>query len=112
MGEIKKKRVNPETLKNTLINIKSRFETDTVSKMSDIGNMYKTGLISALGIGHDGYVTKFSAPENFTVNDILKLADISNTDPELIWKVIKKQALKTYKKRDIGHLVNVDESAD
>lgn len=109
MGEIKKKRVNPEKLKNTLINIKSRFETESVNKMSEIGDMYKTGLIAALGIGHDGYVTKFSAPENFTVNDILKLADISKTDPDLIWKVIMKQALATYKKRDISLLIKIDE---
>jgi len=105
-----KKRVNPNNLKNTLISIKSRFETGTVGKMSEIGSMYKTGLISALGIGHDGYVTKFNAPENFTVNDLLKLADISNTDVELIWKVVKKQALKNYEKRDISHLL--DESSD
>ena len=105
---MEKKRVNPETLKNTLINIKSRFETNTVSKMSEIGSMYKTGLISALGIGHDGYVTKFNAPENFTVKDILKLADISNTEVELIWQVIKKQAEKSYEKRDISHLLNGD----
>lgn len=112
MGEEKKRRVNPETLRNTLISIKSRFETDTVNKMAEIGSMYKTGLISALGIGHEGYITKFNAPENFTVNDILKLADISNTDPELIWKVIKKQAVKNYKKRDIGHLLRTDENVD
>lgn len=72
--------------------------------------MYKTGLIAALGIGHDGYVTKFNAPENFTVNDILKLADVSNTDAELIWKVIKKQAEKNYNKRDIKHLLEEDDS--
>jgi hypothetical protein len=101
-----KKRVNPDNLKNTLISIKSRFETGTVNKMSEIGSMYKTGLISALGIGHDGYVTKFNAPENFTVNDILKLADITNTDVELIWEVVKKQAKKNYKKRDISYLLS------
>ena len=103
-----KKRVNPSTLENALMNIKSRFENGTVDKMSVVGEMYKTGLISALGIGHDGYVTKFSAPENFTVNDLLKLADITNTDIELIWNVVKKQATKNYKKRDISHLLKED----
>jgi hypothetical protein len=100
-----KKRVNPKTLKNALKNIKSRFETGTVTKMDDVGSMYKTGLISAMGIGHDGYVTKFSAPENFTVNDLFKLADITDTDVELIWEVVKRQANKSYKKRDINHLL-------
>lgn len=103
-----KKRVNPKTLRNTLLSIKSRFENESVSKMADIGSMYKTGLIAAIGIGHDGYVTKFDSPENFTVNDLLKLADISNTDVDLIWEVVKKQAKKNYKKRDITHLIEGD----
>jgi len=105
-----KKRVNPNTLKNALMNIKSRFENRTVDKMSVVGDMYKTGMISALGIGHDGYVTKFNAPENFTVNDLLKLADITDTDIELIWEVVKNQAIKNYKKRDISHLLAHDDS--
>ena len=100
-----KKRVNPETLKNTLKSIKSRFETDSVTEMSEIGRMYKTGMIAALGIGHDGYVTKFRSPENFTINDLLKLADVSDTDIELIWKVVKRQASQNYQKRDISDLL-------
>ena len=77
--------------------------------MAEIGSMYKTGLIAAIGIGHDGYVTKFDAPENFTVNDLLKLSDVSDTDVDLIWEVVKKQAKKNYKKRDIRHLLSEDE---
>jgi len=107
-----KKRVNSKNLRNTLISIKSRFETHTVQKMSDIGSMYKTGLISALGIGHDGYVTKFDAPENFTVNDLLKLADIANTNVELIWQVVKRQAEKNYEKRDISYLLTDDDNLE
>lgn len=107
-----KQRVNSKKLRNTLISIKSRFETKSVKKMSDIGSMYKTGLISALAIGHDGYVTKFNEPENFTVYDLLKLADISDTDIELIWQVVKNQAQKNYKKRDISHLLSDDDKAE
>lgn len=100
----KKPRVNPEKLKSTLISIQSRFETKKIKKMSEVGDMYPTGLISAMGIGTNGYVTKFNAPENFTVNDLLKLADITNTDIDLIWEVVKKQAMGNYIKRDISHL--------
>jgi hypothetical protein len=106
----KKPRVNSAKLKSTLISIQSRFETGKVNKMSEIGEMYMTGMIAALGIGNNGYVTKFNAPENFTVNDLLKLADITNTDIELIWQVVKKQATKTYQKRDISNLLGGIES--
>jgi hypothetical protein len=102
---VKKPRVNSEKLKNTLISIQSRFETGKIKKMSEVGNMYPTGLIPALGIGSNGYVTKFNAPENFTVNDLLKLADITETDVDLIWEVVKKQAKENYAKRDISHLL-------
>ena len=105
----KRSRINPEKLKSTLTSIRARFETGTVSKMSEIGDMYITGLIPALGIGTNGYVTKFNAPENFTVNDLMKLADITNTDIELIWKVVKKQAQKNHVKRDINHLLEKDD---
>lgn len=108
----KKSRVNPARLKSTLISIQSRFETGKVSKMSDIGEMYMTGMIAALGIGNNGYVTKFNSPENFTVNDLLKLSDITNTDVELIWEVVKKQAVKNYKKRDISNLLKEDHSSN
>ena len=104
----KKPRVNSVKLKSTLISIQSRFETGKINKMSDIGEMYVTGLIAALGIGNNGYVTKFDSPENFTVNDMLKLADITNTDVELIWQVVKKEAMKNYKKRDISNLLGED----
>lgn len=80
--------------------------------MAEIGEMYMTGMIAALGIGNNGYVTKFNAPENFTVNDLLKLADVTNTDIELIWKVVKKQATKNYKKRDISGLLGEKQAAD
>ena len=108
----KKPRVNPVRLKSTLLSIQSRFETGNVTKMSDIGEMYMTGMIAALGIGNNGYVTKFNSPENFTVNDLLKLADITNTDIELIWNVVKKQAVKSYEKRDISNLLGEDYSSN
>ncbi len=108
----KKPRVNSAKLKSTLISIQSRFETGKVKIMSDIGEMYVTGMIAALGIGNNGYVTKFNAPENFTINDLLKLADITDTDIELIWQVVKKEAIKNYKKRDISNLLKENHSSD
>lgn len=108
----KKPRVNSAKLRSTLISIQSRFETGKVKNMSDIGEMYVTGMIAALGIGNNGYVTKFNAPENFTVNDLLKLADITDTDIELIWQVVKKEAMKNYKKRDISNLLKENHSSD
>lgn len=105
----KKDRVNPKNLKRALISIKSRFESGNVDKMEEIAELYPTGLIAAMGIGYTGYVTKFNAPENFTIHDLLKLADVSNTDIQLILEVVLKQAQANYQKRDISDLLKEDD---
>lgn len=91
-----------------MLNIKARFESGTVRKMTDISDMYSTGLKKALGMGHDTFVTKFADPTKFTVGDILKLADITGVDKDVIWKTIAEEAKKMHTKRDISHLLKED----
>lgn len=101
-----KQRVNPETLRQALITIRSRFKAGEVKSMKEIYGIYVTGMIAALGIGNEGYVSKFHNPEKFTIEDLLRLADVSETDFDLIWAVVKKEAMANHKKRNIDHLLN------
>lgn len=100
-----KQRINSKSLKEALVTIRSRFKADEVQKMNDLGKIYVTGIVAALGIGYNGYVTKLASPEYFTIEDLLKLSDVTNTEFDLIWEVVKKEALKNHQKRDINHLL-------
>ncbi|MGV6946775.1 hypothetical protein [Sphingobacterium kyonggiense] len=106
MAKSKPYKVNPDKLKSTLLSIKARFESNTIGKMTEISDMYSTGLKKALGMGHDSFVTKFTEPEKFTVEDVLKLADITGLDKDIIWKKITEEVDSTRTKYDIGHLLS------
>lgn len=98
-------KVNPERLKSTIASLKARFETDTINSMKDLTDMYVTGMITALGIGYDGFVNKCSSPEKFLVEDLVKLSNIIDVDINKILKVVLRQASKNVKTRDISHLL-------
>jgi hypothetical protein len=98
-------KVNSEKLKSTLASLKARFETGTIHSMVDLTSLYVTGLITALGIGYDGFINKCSHPEKFLIEDLVKLSQILDVELELILKVVIKQASKNVKKRDISHLL-------
>ena len=106
------KRINSKSLEEALVTIRSRFKAGEVKRMNDLGTIYVTGMIAGLGIGYNGYVTKLASPENFTIEDLLKLSDITGTDFDLIWEVVKKEALKNHKTRDISHLLQNDEDSE
>lgn len=98
-------KINPEKLKSTLVSLKARFETGTIENMSDLTDMYITGLINALGIGYDGFINKCASPEKFIIEDIVKLSQILNVDINLILSVVVRQAQKNVKPRNISHLL-------
>lgn len=98
-------KVNPEKLKSTLASLKARFETGTISNMKELTDLYVTGLITALGIGYDGFINKCNHPEKFVMEDIVKLAQILDVDINLILAVVVKQAQKNVKPRSISHLL-------
>ena len=100
-------KINPERLKSTLASLKARFEAGTIESMKDLTGMYVTGLITALGMGYDGFVSKCNSPEKFVMEDIIKLANLTDVEINLILKVILRQGIKNVKKRDISHLLNL-----
>ncbi len=98
-------KINPERLKSTIAALKARFETGTIHSMKDLLGMYVTGMIAALGIGYDGFVSKCNSPEKFVMEDLIKLSIVIEVDIELILKVVVKQAAKNVD-RNISHLLN------
>ncbi len=101
-------KVNSERLKSTIASLKARFETDTITSMNDLTDMYITGLIAALGIGYDGFINKCASPEKFVIEDLVKLSQVIDVDINLIMKVVLKQSTKNVKPRDISHLLKGD----
>ncbi|MDR2275355.1 MAG: hypothetical protein LBF27_30890 [Sphingobacterium sp.] len=98
-------KINLQKLKSTLLSIKARFESNTIHRMNDIANMYSTGLKKALGMGHDSFVTKFDEPHKFTVEDILKLSDITDVDKNIIWNKIVEEVEAKRTKYEINHIL-------
>lgn len=105
-------KINPEKLKSTLLSIKARFESNSFRSMTEVSEMYSTGLKKALRMGHDSFITKFSDPNKFTVEDILKLADITNVDKEIIWKFIVTEIEKERVKHNINDLLSNSSEED
>lgn len=98
-------KVNPEKLKSTIASLKARFETGTIHSMKDLTNLYVSGLITAIGIGYDGFINKCNFPEKFVIEDLVKLSQILDVELQLIIDVVSKQAKKNVKPRDISHLL-------
>lgn len=105
-----KPRINSKSLNDALVTIRARFKAHEVQKMNDLSKIYVTGIVAALGIGYNGFITKLSSPEHFTIEDLMKLSDITDTEFDLIWDVVKKEALKNHQKRDISHLTDDTEA--
>lgn len=101
-------KVNPEKLKSTIASLKARFETGTINNMKELTDLYVTGLITAIGIGYDGFINKCNSPEKFVMEDIIKLSQILDVEISLILAVIVKQAQKNVKPRNISHLLKSD----
>jgi len=98
-------KLNPDKVKSTIASMKARFETNTIQKMSDLADMYITGMTKVLGIGYDGFVSKCSSPEKFVIGDLVKLSQILDVDIELIMKVVLKEAKKNVKPRDLNKIL-------
>lgn len=102
----KKSDINMEKLKNALKNIKARFQSNEITHMKEIAtsSFYVNGLYKAMSMGYNTFISRFEHPEELTLKDILKLADLSDTDPDLIFKVAIENAKKEHEKHDISHL--------
>jgi len=104
-------KINPDKVKSTIASMKARFETETIHKMSDLSDMYITGMTKILGIGYDGFISKCSSPEKFVVGDLVKLSQILNVDIEVIMKVVLKEAKKNVKPRDLNAILKAEDNS-
>ncbi|MDR2282139.1 MAG: hypothetical protein LBE37_02960 [Sphingobacterium sp.] len=86
-------------------NIKSRLATGDIKSMTEISAAYATGMPFALGMSFETMVKRFHNPEQLTLNDLLTIADISDTEVELVIAIAIKEAKKNYIKRDISALL-------
>lgn len=100
------KRVNPNTLHEALRNLKSRFTTGDVKSMKEISNSYATGMPFALGMSYDTMIKRFHNPEQLTVDDLLTISDITDTEVEVVIKIALNEAKKNHIKRDISNLLD------
>lgn len=91
MANWKNNNSNPE---KDLSSIGAMFETNKIKRMYDISELYPTKVIKLLGINSERYSVKLADPEKFTVSEILRLAYILNTDPNLIIEVIQSEVEK------------------
>lgn len=102
----KKVNINIEKLEDALKNIKARFECEQIAHMKEItsSSFYVNGMYRVLSMGNDTFITRFNNPEELTLNDILKLADLTDTDPEIIPRIAFRKARQQHKKYDLSHL--------
>lgn len=100
------KRVNPNTLREALRNLKSRFATGDVKSMREISSAYATGMPFALGMSYDTMVKRFHNPEQLTVDDLLTISDITETEIDVVIKVALNEAKRNHIKRDISNLLD------
>ncbi len=101
-------KINPDKLKSSLLSIASLFDTERVERMRDIAPIYPTGIIKALGMNYGGYISKCHFPERFVVEDIIKLAHLLKIDPEVIMKIVLKEARVNVIPRNTDHLTQPD----
>ncbi|MBX2924123.1 MAG: hypothetical protein KF746_18125 [Chitinophagaceae bacterium] len=59
--------------------------------MKDIEKLYPTMIAKALGINHSRYIQKLYKPEEFSVKQIVELANLLDINAQLIIDVILKQ---------------------
>jgi len=105
--------VNQQAMKEALRNLKSRFATGDVKSMKEVSGAYATGMPFALGLSYETMIKRFHNPGLLTLDDLLTISDITNTDVDVIINIAIREAKKNHIKRDISNLLPGDsETAD
>lgn len=73
--------------------------------MKEISGAYATGMPFALGMSYDTMIKRFHNPGLLTIDDLLTISDISDTEVNKVIAVAIKEAKKNYIKRDITALL-------
>ncbi|AIM37239.1 hypothetical protein KO02_11470 [Sphingobacterium sp. ML3W] len=98
-------KVNPKTLTRALRTVKSKVITEDIHAMREIQQEYSTGIQFALGLGYDTFIKRFRDPRSLTLEDLLNLADITDTDVKLLVEIALNEAKKNHICRDISELL-------
>jgi hypothetical protein len=106
------KRVNPQALHEALRNLKSRFATGDVKSMREVSGAYATGMPFALGLSYETMIKRFHNPGFLTLDDLLTISDVTNTDVNVIIEIALREAKKNHIKRDISNLLPNNGQAD
>lgn len=83
--------------------IKAAFENGRIEKMSDLEKLSSTKIAFLSGINQGRYASKLFHPEKFSIPEIIRIAIVLNLDEDHIFKVIKKQLIKTENARVIAN---------
>lgn len=77
--------------------IKAMFETGKIKRLTQLEKLSPTKLSKLLGINYGRYIEKLHNPELFALRELMKFAEIIDTDFKLIIdtviaEIIKKRA--------------------
>ena len=64
------------------------FETNSIHKMSEIVELFPSKIADDLKINYGRFVKKLYKPEQFSVKEIVRFAQLIDVSPQLIAKVI------------------------
>src|SRR5690606_22691626 len=102
------KKVNPNTMQEAIRNLRSRFATGDVHSMKEIPAAYSSGMPYAIGLSYETMVERFADPRKLTLENILNVADVTNTDYNKVLEVALREAIRRHTKRDISKLMPDD----
>lgn len=68
------------------------FETGNIKKMSDLIDLYPSKIADDLKINYGRFINKLYKPEQFSVKEIIRFAQLIEVTPELIAAVVVANA--------------------
>jgi len=77
--------------------IRALFVTGTVKKMKDLEYQSPTLVARLMKLNHSRYISKLYKPQDFTIRQVIALANILDLHPHLIADVILKQSSHSFK---------------
>ena len=85
--------------KSQLNAIRALFVTGTVKKMRDLEYQSPTLVARLMKLNHSRYINKLYKPQDFTISQVIALANILDLHPHMIAEVILKQSSHSFKVR-------------
>jgi len=79
--------------------LKSVFLTGSIKRMKDLEEIHPTYIVRSLGFNHSRYKEKLGKPEEFTIKEIVSIAELIDMDPQIITNIILNQLAADKKKR-------------